>query len=128
VVYRLLADLVVVLHVAFVLFAILGALAVVRRPRLAGLHVPAVAWAGLVELAGWTCPLTPLEIRWRELAGGSGYESGFVERYLIPVLYPVRLTREMQIALGVGVFCINAAAYGWALSAGRRAEARRQRI
>lgn len=116
--YRLLADFVVVLHGAFVLFAVFGGLAVARWPRLAWFHVPVVAWAGLVELAGWTCPLTPLEIHFLELAGTTDYEGGFVEHYLIPFLYPEHLTRGVQLVLGVAVVSVNAAAYAWILSAG----------
>ena len=121
--YRLLADLVVLLHGAFVVFAVFGALAAARRPRLAWLHLPAVAWAALVETAGWTCPLTPLENHWRALAGGAGYEGGFVDRYLIPVIYPEALTREVQLFLGAAVLAVNAAAYAWIVAAGRRRRA-----
>jgi hypothetical protein len=125
VLFRLVADLVVVVHAAFVVFAVLGALAVVYRPRLAWLHVPAVAWAALVELAGWTCPLTPLENHWRTLAGGAGYEGGFVERYLVPAIYPESLTREVQLLLGATLVAINVGAYGWIVRSARRARARR---
>jgi hypothetical protein len=125
VLFRLVADLVVVVHAAFVVFAVFGSLAVVYRPRLAWLHVPAVAWAALVELAGWTCPLTPLENHLRTLAGGAGYEGGFVERYLVPAIYPESLTREVQLLLGATVVAINVGAYGWIVRSARRARARR---
>jgi hypothetical protein len=111
VVYRALADAVLVLHFAFVAFAVAGGLLVVRRPRLALLHLPAVAWGAWIELAGWACPLTPLENRLRELGGAPTYSASFVEHYLLPVLYPTDLTREIQIALGLLVLAINAAVY-----------------
>lgn len=113
--YRALADAVLVLHLAFVAFAVAGGLLVARRPGLALVHLPAVAWGAWVELAGWACPLTPLENRLRELGGGAAYSTGFVEHYLLPVLYPAALTRELQIALGVLVLAINAAAYARAV-------------
>ena len=119
--YRALADAVLVLHLAFVAFAVAGSLLVARRPRLALIHLPAVAWSAWVELAGWACPLTPLENRLRELGGGAAYTASFVEHYLLPVLYPTALTRELQIALGVLVLAINAIAYGAALQRRRRA-------
>jgi hypothetical protein len=110
-----LADLVLVVHLGFVLFAALGGLAVARWPSLAWLHLPAVAWAATVELAGWTCPLTPLEDRLRGIGAGSAAGPGFVERTLMPVLYPERLTRAVQIGLGVGVLVLNAAVYAFVL-------------
>lgn len=120
---RLLADLIVVLHLAFVLFVAAGALLVLRWPRLTWIHLPAAAWGALIEFAGWICPLTPLE-NWLRLRGGAaGYRGGFVEHYIIPVLYPGNLTRVMQLALGAAVVAINVAAYGWLI---RRVRARRQ--
>ena len=111
----LLADLVVLLHLAFVLFVVLGGLLVLRRRRIAWLHVPAFVWAAAIEFGGWVCPLTPLENRLREQSGAGGYAGGFVERYLIPVLYPEELTREIQIALGLAVLLINLSIYGFLL-------------
>ncbi len=113
---RVLADVTVCLHVAFVLFVVAGGLLVVRWPRAAWVHLPAVAWAAWVELAGWICPLTPLE-RWlRERGGQVAYSASFVDEYLMPVLYPPALTREVQWVLGGLVLAINAAVY---LAAGR---------
>lgn len=106
------ADLVASLHFAFVVFVLLGALLVVRWPRWAWLHLPAVAWGVSIELMGWLCPLTPLENRLRNEAGLAGYESGFVEHYLLPVLYPESLTRSVQIVLGLLVLLINVGLYG----------------
>ena len=113
VLYRLLADLVVLVHLAFVVFVVLGGLLVLWRPKLAWLHVPAAVWGVAVELGGWVCPLTPLENWLRRSAGLAAYEGGFVERYLLPVLYPGDLTRGVQTALGLGVFALNLAVYGW---------------
>lgn len=109
--YALLADAVAVLHLAFVLFVAVGGVAALRWRRLIWWHLPAAAWGTWVELAGWVCPLTPLEVRLRVLAGQQGYEGGFVERYLLPILYPVALTRPLQVAVGLGVLLLNAAIY-----------------
>jgi hypothetical protein len=113
VIYRLLADVVVVVHLGFVVFVVLGGLLVIRWRRLAWLHLPAVVWAIVLELAGWICPLTPLENRLRRAAGAGGYEGGFVEHYLVPVLYPDVLTRRMQVGLAVFVLSVNVAVYLW---------------
>ncbi len=112
-VYRFLADLVVVVHLAFVLFVVAGGLLVLRRPRLSWLHLPAAAWGALIEFAGWICPLTPLENHLRRLGGEAGYAGGFVEEYLLALLYPSGLTRIHQLALGALVLTLNLAMYGW---------------
>jgi hypothetical protein len=106
------ADILVVLHLAFVLFALLGGLLVYRWPRWAWLHVPAFAWGAVIEFNGWICPLTPLEQRFRAAAGEGGYSGGFVEHYLLPMLYPEGLTREIQLGLGLLVLGVNAVVYG----------------
>jgi hypothetical protein len=112
-IYRLLADVVVLLHLAFVVFAVAGALLVVRWRWLAWIHLPAAVWAALIEFAGWICPLTPLENRLRALGGGAGYRGGFVEHYVLPLLYPGQLTRGVQILLGIFVVLVNLAIYAW---------------
>ena len=109
----LLADLVVILHLSFVLFVVFGGLLVLRWPRLAWVHLPAAAWGAAVEFAGWICPLTPLEQWLRVEGGGLGYGSDFIERYVLPVLYPAGLTHNVQLVLGIVVVVINAAVYGW---------------
>jgi len=109
----LLADLVVILHLSFVLFVVFGGLLVLRWPRLAWVHLPAAAWGAAVEFAGWICPLTPLEQWLRVEGGGLGYGSDFIERYVLPVLYPTGLTHNVQLVLGIVVVVINAAVYGW---------------
>jgi hypothetical protein len=123
-IFRLLADVTVVLHLAFVLFVIFGGLLAIGRPRLAWVHLPAAAWGVWVEFAGWICPLTPLENWLRERGGGHVYASSFVERYIVPTLYPEALPRELQWFLGGFVVVVNAAVY---LSVVRR-HARRRRI
>jgi hypothetical protein len=122
--YSVLAAVVVVAHVAFVLFASLGALLAVRWPRVAWLHVPAAAWAIYVELGGHLCPLTPLENALRQRAGLDAYSGDFIARYVFPALYPSGLTREVQVVLGVSVLAINVAVYAWLLVA--RARMRRR--
>jgi len=115
-----LADLVVVLHAAFVAFVVLGALAVLRWPRLAWVHVPAAVWGVLIEFMGWTCPLTPLENELRARASGAGYRGGFVEHYLLATLYPAGLTRSIQWELGTVVLVLNAGSYCMLLARRRR--------
>jgi hypothetical protein len=114
--YRVLADLVVAVHAAFVAFVVLGGFLVWRWRRLLAVHPLAAAWGALIEFAGWICPLTPLENALRLRAGHAGYTGGFVEHYLLPVMYPAGLTRTVQIALGGAVIVVNAVAYGvlWA--------------
>jgi hypothetical protein len=109
------ADLIVVIHFLFVIFVVFGGLLVLRRPWVAYLHVPAAIWGVLIEFAGWICPLTPLENSLRIRAGGSGYQGGFIENYILPVLYPSALTRSIQLLLGSLVLVLNLAIYGYLL-------------
>jgi len=109
--FRMLADVTVVVHLAFVVLVLLGGLLVVRRPRVAWLHVPAVAWGPWVEFAGWLCPLTPLENWLRTQSGTAAYSSSFIEHYLLPLLYPASLSRELQWVLGSIVLLVNAVFY-----------------
>jgi hypothetical protein len=109
--YRAAADAILVAHFAFVLFVVLGALLVLRWPRLAWLHVPAVVWAAFLEFSGTICPLTPLEVNLRQQAGEAGYTGGFIDHYLVSLLYPEGLTRDTQTMLGAVVVVINAAIY-----------------
>jgi len=117
---RLLADGVLAFHLAFVLFVALGGLLVLRWPRLAWVHLPCAVWGALIELAGWICPLTPLENHLRRLAGQRGYAGGFLEHYLLPVLYPQDLTRTVQITLGLSVLILNGVVYGYLIHRLRR--------
>jgi hypothetical protein len=122
--YVLAADLLVLLHLGFILFVALGGLMVLRWPRLAWIHLPAALWGALIELSGWVCPLTPMEIGLRQSAGEAGYEGGFIEHYILPLVYPPGLTREIQITLGIGVLAVNGMAYGILLIRRRRKKKR----
>jgi hypothetical protein len=109
--YRLAADAVLAAHLAFVLFVVCGGLLVLRTPRLAWLHLPAVAWGAYVELSGSICPLTPLEVTLRRGAGEAGYGGDFIEHYLVSLIYPAGLTRELQMALGAAALLLNLIVY-----------------
>lgn len=113
--YRTLADLVVLAHLAFILFAVFGGILAFFSKHWAWVHLPAVLWAALIEFVGKECPLTPLESWLRERGGGHGYRGGFVEHYILPILYPDSLTRPSQIVLGLLVLGINLGTYGWVL-------------
>ena len=118
--YHLLADVVVVIHLAFVLFALLGALLVIRWRKIIYVHLPAAVWAIWIEISGRICPLTPLE-NWMRLKGGeTGYSGDFVGHYLLPLLYPAGLTREVQFVLGGVVVGLNMIIYGYILFARKR--------
>lgn len=108
---RLLADAVMLLHGLFILFVLVGAALVWRWPRLAWLHLPAVAWAAWITWTGWICPLTPLENTLRHAAGQEGYADGFIEHYLLGLIYPEGLTRGVQVGAGVFVAVLNGALY-----------------
>lgn len=105
------ADMLVLLHASFVLFVLLGGLAVLRWRRLAWFHLPAAAWGAAIELGGWICPMTHLENHLRRMAGGAGYNTSFIERYLEPLLYPLGLTRYTQVVFGFTALLINLAIY-----------------
>jgi hypothetical protein len=99
----------------FVLFVVLGGLLVLRWRWVAFLHVPAALWGALIEFAGWICPLTPLEQSLRQKAGDLGYSGGFIEHYLLPLLYPSALTRTVQLVMGAFVIVVNLCVYGYLL-------------
>ena len=109
--YRLLADAVLLLHLAFVAFALAGGLLALRWRWIPWLHLPALAWGVTVEWTGWICPLTPWENALRRAGGEAGYAGGFVEHYILPLLYPADLTREVQWVLGGGLLAFNVAVY-----------------
>lgn len=111
--YRIAADALVAVHFGFICFVILGGLLAIRWKWVILFHLPAVIWGMLIEFRGWICPLTPWENQLREAAGQSGYEGGFIEHYLLAVMYPDGLTRNVQIVLGLIVLAINASVYGW---------------
>ena len=109
--FDLWADLVILLHASFVLFVLLGGVAVLRWRRLAWLHLPAALWGAGIELGGWICPLTYLENYLRGMAGRTGYTMTFIERYLEPLLYPLGLTRHTQVVFGCTALLVNLAVY-----------------
>jgi Protein of Unknown function (DUF2784) len=111
--HPLLADLVLIVHLAFVVFVLCGGLLVLKWRWIAWLHLPAATWAAVVEFTGWICPLTPLE-NWLRVQGGEvGDAHDFTARYLLPILYPGNLTRNLQLLLGTAVVVLNAAVYWW---------------
>ena len=110
--YRVLADAVVLAHTLFVAFVVLGGFLVWRWQWVAWAHLPAAVWGAAIEYGGWVCPLTPLENALRDRAGIAGYRGGFVEHYIIPLLYPAGLTPPKQAALGTFVLVVNLFAYG----------------
>ena len=120
---RLAADAVVVFHLLFIAFAVAGGALVLRWPRVAFVHLPAAAWAAYTEFSGTICPLTPLENALRHAAGQAGYRGGFVDEYLVRVIYPPGLTPSIQLAIGVGLVVVNAALYAWAFAPRRRRRA-----
>ena len=106
-----LADIVVALHLAFVVFVVAGGVLAIKWPRIAWAHIPAAAWGAIIEFSGWPCPLTPLENWLREREGSAGYAGDFVARYFMPVLYPEGLTRDAQIVMGFAVIALNLGLY-----------------
>ena len=110
-IYGLLADAVLVLHLGFILFVGLGGLLAIRWRNVVFLHLPCAVWGLLIELFGWICPLTPLENSLRRMANEAAYGGGFIEHYLLPVIYPGGLTREIQFALAALVVVLNAGVY-----------------
>jgi len=111
--FAVLAGFVILVHLAFVAFAASGALLALRWRWIPWVHVPAAAWAALIEFSGGTCPLTPLENDLRARAGLDAYSGDFIARFLFPVLYPTGLTREAQFVIGAVVLVVNVALYGW---------------
>lgn len=112
VLYRLLANAVVVLHALFILFVVCGGLLAWRWRWVAAIHIPCAVWGVLIEYRGWICPLTPLENSLRARAGGQeGYSGGFVEHYLLPAIYPSGLTPRVQLMLGTFVLVSNVLVY-----------------
>ncbi len=118
--FRLAADVVVALHFGFIVFVVAGGFLVWRWRRLAWVHLPVAAWGALIEFTGWICPLTPLENALRRRAGEAGYAGGFIEHYVIPIIYPAGLTPRLQIILGIAVLVVIAVGYGVLVARRRR--------
>jgi len=111
--YRLSAEAVLLIHLSFIVFVILGGLLTARWRWVAALHLPSAAWACYVELSGRVCPLTYIENYLWSRSGRASYSQGFIEHYLLPIIYPAGLTSRIQIVLGIGVVLVNALIYGW---------------
>lgn len=126
--YTALADFVVAIHFAFVVFVLLGGILTLKWTRSAWAHIPAAVWGVLIEFAGWVCPLTPLENWLREKGGNAGYRESFVEHYLEPILYPASLPRSRQIMFGVLALAINIVVYGYAVWRSRSQKFRREEV
>jgi hypothetical protein len=109
---KIAADLLVLFHLAFILFVAAGGLLALRWPRVVWAHLPAAVWGALIELNGWLCPLTPLENRLRLAGGDAGYSGGFIDHYIMPIIYPAGLTHELQVVLGCTVIIVNGLVYG----------------
>lgn len=114
-IYLLLAEAVVVLHFAFIVFVVLGAFTAFRWPKMAWVHVPCALWGAWIEITGGICPLTPFEVRFRRMGGAEGYTGGFIDHYLTPIIYPSGLTRADQFLLAGLVVAVNLGAYGFLL-------------
>ena len=114
--YRIAADFILLSHFVFAAFAVLGGFLVLLNPAWAWVHIPVAAWSAVVNLAGWTCPLTPLENRLRRKAGSPGYEGGFVEHYIAPLVYPGGMPRRLELVAGVSILVWNLIVYGVTLS------------
>lgn len=114
-IYVLLADATVILHFAFIVFVVLGALTAYRWPKIVWVHIPCALWGAWIEMTGGICPLTPLEVRFRRMGGEEAYVGSFIEHYLVPIIYPSGLTRAHQLLLGGLVVALNLSAYGFLL-------------
>jgi hypothetical protein len=111
--YGLIADAIVVLHLAFIAFALLGVIAVNYWPRLIWVHIPVVVWSALINLTQTVCPLTPLEISMRRKAGEQGYGESFIEHYLVSLVYPPLDVPQLWLWTGLFVVGLNGAGYAW---------------
>mgnify|MGYP002763336661 CR=1 FL=1 len=121
-IYALLSDLVVLMHFTFIVYVIFGGILVGWWPRSAWLHVPVALYGVAIEWIGWICPLTPLEKRFRRLAGQAGYEGGFIDHYLLPIIYPEGLTDRVQLVLGGLVVAVNLVVYATVFTLGREGQ------
>lgn len=109
--YRALADLVLVVHFAFVLFVVFGGALALRWPRVAWIHLPIALYGAVIEFMGFVCPLTPLEVTLRQRGGEAGYAGGFIEHYITAAIYPTGLTRQVQFILGAALVGLNVVVY-----------------
>lgn len=119
---RLAADAVVLVHLLYIAFVVGGALLALKDRRWVYAHLPAVAWGAYAELSSTLCPLTPLENRLRAAAGARGYSGGFVEHYLVPIVYPAGLAPDHQRWLGLAVIVLNVGLYALVIHRARRGQ------
>lgn len=124
--YGLLADTVLVIHLLFIVFVILGGLFLLRWRKAVWIHLPLLAWALVIEFTGWICPLTPIENSLRASGGERGYSGSFIEHYLLPLVYPNEMTRGVQITLGMLLIFINICIYFYSYRAGTKLHPRRK--
>ncbi|MFP4514043.1 MAG: DUF2784 domain-containing protein [Acidimicrobiales bacterium] len=110
--YRLAADVVVALHLSFIVFMAVGGFMAWRWRWVPWIHLPLVAWGAAISVLRFRCPLTPLEIHLRELAGQSGYDGGFIDHYIMAIIYPSGLTPTIQLWMAIGLVTLNVVAYG----------------
>jgi hypothetical protein len=110
---RLLADFILLFHFAFIVFAIFGGILVLYKRWILWIHVPVILWASVVNLADWVCPLTPLENMFYSMAGQAGYERGFIEHYITPIVYPNSMPRELELVAGVSILVWNIIVYAF---------------
>ena len=110
-IHLIFANSILMVHFTFILFVVFGGLLVFYKKWMPWLHIPALSWAVLIEFLGWICPLTPMENHFRVLAGQSGYNQGFIQHYLLKMIYPDGLTRQVQVLLGLGVLILNLLVY-----------------
>jgi len=111
--YGIAADLLIIFHFSFIIFVMTGAFLALKWSRIIYLHLPCALWGAIVELNGWFCPLTPYENTFRQLGMEAGYTGNFVEAFIVPLVYPPDLTRDVQILMGLSVIIVNLAVYGW---------------
>lgn len=114
-IYCIAADLVVLIHFAFILFVLAGGFLVIKWHKVSLLHIPAAVWGVLIEFTGGICPLTPLENKFRLAGGEAGFSGDFIEKYIVSLIYPEGLTRWVQILLGLAVILVNISIYGYLL-------------
>jgi hypothetical protein len=126
--YRFLADIVVLAHLAYIAFALCGGLLALRWRWMPWVHLPAAVWGAAVVVFGWLCPLTPLENALRRLGGSDEYPVDFVEHYILPIIYPARMTRDLQVFLGIGMVAVNLALYWVVWRARRGGHVRKSRL
>jgi len=111
--FQLAADFIIVLHFTFILFVLVGGILVLKWRWLIWLHLPAVIWGALISFMGWICPLTPLENMLRQAGGGEVYLTGFIEQYIVPLIYPSGFNHEMFVAIGLFVVVVNVIVYAF---------------